>query len=228
MRYTVYLEIEEDGTTMAHVPALPGCTSTGLTQEVALARVPDAIAGYNAWLRAHGEQAVPATEPVEVVIGGSTEDADNHLGDESGLLPSDSTPLSEADVATLMRLMSYSRSDLLSLVQGLSRDLLRWQPSAQSEQAGWCIDDILEHIARAERVYTSRLDSNIFDLVESARHDAIERMSRLTATERSQMTQHQGEFWTARKVFRRFLEHELEHQQHIQQILHSYQADQGL
>ena len=44
MRYTVYLEVQEDGATMAHVPALPGCISSGVTQEVAIARAPDAIA----------------------------------------------------------------------------------------------------------------------------------------------------------------------------------------
>ena len=40
-------------------------------------------------------------------------------------------------------------------------------------------------------------------------------MSRLSEKDLNQMTEHQGEYWTARKVFRRFLEHEREHYQHI-------------
>ena len=53
-------------------------------------------------------------------------------------------------------------------------------------------------------------------------------MSRLSDKDMSQITEHQGEYWTARKVFRRFLEHEREHQQHIQQVLKAFESNQGL
>ncbi len=229
MRYTVYLEVQEDGMTMAHVPQLPGCVSSGNTQEVALARTPDAIHAYYAWLQQHGEAPAHAAEPIEIEVGGVINDPDNHLGDEAGLLPSDRAPLSEAEVAQLMRLMAYSRRDLLEQVTGLTREVLNWQPKeGGDEETGWCIDDILEHVARAERVYTTRLTSNVFDLVQDARRDAVERMSRMTEAERTQITQHQGEYWTARKVFRRFLEHEREHQTHIAHVLKQYTADQGI
>src|SRR5213075_1500690 len=119
MRYLVYLEIQDDGMTMAHVPALPGCASTGLTREVALARLPDAIAAHNAWLRSHGEQAVAVGDPIEIEVIGSSQDPDPHLGDEPGLLPTDRVPLSEVEVAQMLRLMSHSRQDLMELVKGL-------------------------------------------------------------------------------------------------------------
>jgi len=228
MRYVVFLEVQEDGTTMAHVPALPGCISSGATREVALARTPDAIAAYLAWLRHHGEQTVAPQEPIEIELGGSVQDPESHLGDEPGLLPTDRAPLSDAEVAQLMRLMAYSRRDLLELVGGMSREVLYWQPQAGGDAPGWPIDDILEHVARAERVYTSRLSGNIFDLIEDARRDALERVSRLTEQERTQITHHQGEYWTARKVLRRYLEHEREHSQHISQVLAQFRADQGV
>jgi predicted RNase H-like HicB family nuclease len=227
VRYTVYLEVQDDGTTMAHVPTLPGCTTTGVSKEVALARVPDSIHTYLDWLRRHGEAVTPDQDQVELEVGGTISDPDSHLGDEAGLLPSDRTAVSEADVAQLMRYMAYSRRDLLELVGGLSHELLSWQ-SQGTEEGGWCIDDILEHVARAERVYTSRLNSNVFDLIEDSRREALERMARLTEQERTQVTEHQGELWTARKVFRRFLEHEREHIQHIDQVLTQFKANQGL
>ena len=111
MRYTVYLEVQEDGMTMAHVPQLPGCVSSGNTQEVALARTPDAIHAYYTWMQQHGEAVPQAIEPIEIEVGGVINDPDNHLGDEAGLLPSDRAPLSEAEVGQLMRLMAYSRRD---------------------------------------------------------------------------------------------------------------------
>jgi hypothetical protein len=128
----------------------------------------------------------------------------------------------------LMRLLAYSRRDLLELVSGMSREVLNWQPQANADIEGWCIDDILEHVARAERVYASRLSGNIFELIDEARRSALERMSRLTEQERTQITQHQGEHWTARKVFRRFLEHERQHTEQINQVLSQFRADQGL
>jgi predicted RNase H-like HicB family nuclease len=228
MRYTIYLEVQEDGATMAHVPALPGCISSGVTQEVAIARAPDAIAAYNAWLRKHGEQTVPENEPIEIEIGGVIADPDTHLGDEAGLLPTDQVALTEMEAATLMRLMSYSRRDLMELVTGMSREVMHWHAQTQETADGWCIDDILEHLARAEHVYTSRLSSNVFELLEESRRNALERMSRLTDKDMSQVTEHQGEYWTARKVFRRFLEHEREHYQHIQQVLKAFESNQGL
>ncbi|HMA33740.1 MAG TPA: type II toxin-antitoxin system HicB family antitoxin [Chloroflexia bacterium] len=228
MRYTVYLEVQDDGTTMAHVPALPGCVSTGVTQEMALARTPDAITAYLAWLRSHGELSQAEDEPIELEIGGTIQDPDSHLGDDAGLLPTDRAPLTEMEAAQLLRLMSYSRRDLLDLVNGIGRELLHWTPQNQPDGDGWCIDDILEHLARAERVYTSRLSGNVFDLLEDARRDALERMARITDAERTQITQHQGEYWTARKVFRRFLEHEREHYGHVTQVLKNFEANQGL
>jgi predicted RNase H-like HicB family nuclease len=228
VQYVIYLEVQPDGATMAHVPSLPGCASTGATQEVAIARAPDAIAAHLGWLRAHGEPTVPEQEPIEIEIGGTIQDPDTHLGDEAGLLPPDQAPLSEGEVAQLMRLMAYSRRDLLELVTGMSREVLNWQPQEGPDVEGWCIDDILEHIARAERVYASRLSGNIFELMEEARRSALERMSHLTEQERTQITQHQGEHWTARKVFRRFLEHERQHTEHINQVLSQFRADQGL
>src|SRR5690349_15984199 len=122
MRYTVYLEVQDDGLTMAHVPALPGCTSTGPTPEMAVARVPDAITAYNAWLRAHNEQAPPEGEPVEIEVADQVQDSDPHLGDVSGLLPTDRAPLASNEVAYLMRLLALSRQDLLDEVAGLQHE----------------------------------------------------------------------------------------------------------
>jgi predicted RNase H-like HicB family nuclease len=228
MRYTVYLEVQSDGATMAHIPALPGCVSSGATQEVALARTPDAIRAYYDWLNHHGQPPPDGVEPIEIEVGGVISDPDGHLGDEAGLLPSDSAPLTEGEVAHLLQLLAYSRRDLLEQVTGLTREVLNWQPKSNEGDPTWCIDDILEHLARAERVYTTRLSGNVFDLLQDARRDAIERISRLTEIERGQITQHQGEYWTARKVFRRLLEHEREHLSHVNQVLNQYTADQGI
>lgn len=55
VRYTVILEPQEEGGYTITVPALPGCISEGDTVEEALENIKDAIAGYIASLRKHGE-----------------------------------------------------------------------------------------------------------------------------------------------------------------------------
>src|SRR2546428_214945 len=111
MRFVVYVEMEEDGSAMAHVPMLPGCISTGLNQDVALSRIPQAITDFFHWLKMQGEPVPDQLEPIELEIGGISTDA-GHPGDAASFFPSDRQPLTEPEVATLLRLMHYSRQDL--------------------------------------------------------------------------------------------------------------------
>lgn len=67
VRYTVILEPQEEGGYTITVPALPGCISEGDTVEEALENIKDAIAGYIASLRKHGEP-IPVETSVEVPI----------------------------------------------------------------------------------------------------------------------------------------------------------------
>ena len=123
MRFVVYVEVEEDGTAMAHVPALPGCISTGQDEDMALARIPQAITEYYNWLKRHGERIPDQIDPIELEVAGTSNDT-GHPGDAMSLFPSDRVPMTEQEVATMFRLMNYSRQDLLQLV----RDLLARHP----------------------------------------------------------------------------------------------------
>ena len=61
LQYTVMLLPEPEGGYTITVPALPGCVSFGRTIAEAKAMVMDAISGYVASLRKHGEP-VPSDE----------------------------------------------------------------------------------------------------------------------------------------------------------------------
>ena len=75
MKFAVTFERDEDGFIVASCPALPGCHSQGRTREEAIANVTEAIRGYIASMRKHGEQ-IPVTdiEEVEVQFSGSSPD----------------------------------------------------------------------------------------------------------------------------------------------------------
>lgn len=55
LKYTVIFEPAEEGGYVVSVPALPGCVTEGDTLEEAMEMVKDAISGYIASLKKHGE-----------------------------------------------------------------------------------------------------------------------------------------------------------------------------
>lgn len=62
LRLLVTFEIDEDGWVAAGCPTLPGCHSQGRTREEALANVREAIRGYLASMREHGEPLPPSSD----------------------------------------------------------------------------------------------------------------------------------------------------------------------
>lgn len=67
MKFAITLEQDEDGFIVASCPALPGCHSQGETRQEAIANIEEAIRGYIASLRKHGEP-LPTTEVEEVEV----------------------------------------------------------------------------------------------------------------------------------------------------------------
>src|SRR4030067_731706 len=61
-------EQDEDGVIVASCPALPGCHSQGRTEEEAITNIREAIRGYIASMRRHGEPITTITEGREVEV----------------------------------------------------------------------------------------------------------------------------------------------------------------
>lgn len=67
-KFAVTLEQDEDGFIVVSCPALPGCHSQGKTEEEAIANIREAIRGYIASMRRHGETIPGITEVREVEV----------------------------------------------------------------------------------------------------------------------------------------------------------------
>jgi predicted RNase H-like HicB family nuclease/uncharacterized damage-inducible protein DinB len=235
-RYMTYLEIANDGMCMAHVSELPGCIVRAPTREAALHQLPAAIGEYCAWLRRHDEPAPKAGEPIEIEAADETAGwGPFDPGDAAALFPSDRKPITAEEMEQYFRLMRHGRSDLLALVQEPTDELLDWQPDPES----YSLRRVLRHVGNAEEWYVSRIvspetlppewesdeDMELFEFLEMERRTAVARLRQLTREERSGVfaptvwTEHPDEPWTARKVLRRFLEHEREHAAQARQIL---------
>jgi len=67
VKFAITLEQDEDGFIIASCPALPGCHSQGRTKAEAIANIEEAIRGYTASKRKHGEP-LPITDVEEVEV----------------------------------------------------------------------------------------------------------------------------------------------------------------
>jgi uncharacterized damage-inducible protein DinB/predicted RNase H-like HicB family nuclease len=236
--YAAYVEISAEGTCLAHVLALPGCAIRAPTREEALRRLLEAIREYHAWLDRHGEKGPLLEESIHVEVAGESLGCGPFdPGDAAALFPPDQQPVSVDALDRYLRLMEYSRADLLALVRDLSDEVLDWQ-HAPGEMT---IRRILRHVGNAEEWYVSRIvpldtlppewDQDhalpLLEFLEMERRTVVKRLRKLGEVERSATsypdawTDHPDEPWTARKVLRRFLEHEREHTAQVRRILNT-------
>jgi antitoxin HicB len=59
MKFRVLIQPDEDGVFVAECPTLPGCISQGKTRAEAITNIEDAIQGYLASVKKHGEPIPP-------------------------------------------------------------------------------------------------------------------------------------------------------------------------
>ena len=239
MVYRVCLEIGYDGGwVFARLPDFWGCISKEKTRESALEKLPDSIRIYLSWLKTHGVE-VPDSNEIKVDIVEVFKPF--RVGDYevNAFFEADRPPLSQEEVLTGIQKMEWSRQDLLRKTSQLPQEILDRKLDNRRS-----IRENLEHIATAEWWYLTRINLSLpslktfpqsaslaggwesmkgsasgFEKMRAIRELAIERLSNLTDEERSRVTTHSSEEWSARKVLRRFLEHEREHIQSIEHLL---------
>ncbi len=222
MRYHVYLEEDDSGRCMAHVPDLAGCAVTGPDRTTALAALPAAIRAYLQWCGEHGEP-LPADDTVEVVVVEVVHGCRPwRQGGAHALFSVDRAPLGDAELRAYLRRMSYARGDLLTFVRGLPPHILDTAPPGVPS-----VRAVLTHLIETEAWYLSRLGQRVpavqdgSDIVQhlvDSRARAVEVILRLSPRQRDLVyvptenpSDNPEEGWTLRKVLRCFLEHELGH-----------------
>lgn len=161
VKVSVCLEIGRGGTG-AFAPDYPGCWFFGRTPESALMKVRLAVAEWFDWMRRHGEPVAREGFEVEVIEVLKVNYNPVEAGKPEPLFWSEVLPITRNDVVRTLRLMGYSREDLLQLVSNLSDECLDWKPPNGPRTIRNC----LKHIAYAEPWYISRLD---VDLQENTR-----------------------------------------------------------
>jgi len=232
-KIAVCLEVGHEGTG-AFVPECPGCWVFGRSPESALAKVRSAVAEWFDWLERHGETVSAEARDFEIEVGEVLRVSYNPVeaGKPEPLFWSEVTPVTRKDITRTLKLMEYSREDLLKLVSNLSDEVLDWLPPGKPRTIRNC----LRHIAYVEPWYITRLNvklpvrypKNVFKLLSHTRKIVVEYLRSMPRDKLRGVFQPKKDksplcnLWTARKVLRRLVDHERLHTRYIVKVLQDY------
>jgi predicted RNase H-like HicB family nuclease len=230
-KYQVYLEIDKDGYCAAHIPELLGFYTFSESPEKTLEKLTIEIKKHLNWLKKIGEKTKSGKieyEIKEIQLG----TCPRISGNKAALFTFDFFPPTNQEIKIWLKRAEGNRKELKEIVYKLPKEVLDWK-----EKNKRSIREVLNHIANCDWWYVSRLNKKlpenspkeIFARLDWARKIAVNALLNLTEKEKSGIfvpTRYcgttKGENWTARKVFRRFLEHEREHIENIKGILKRY------
>jgi len=218
MLYQLGTEDIEPNHWVAWVFELLGCYSKASHREDAISNAPLMIAQHFEWLSSHNYKAPRVAEPIEVEVSESFNSFISE-GDYivNAFFKDDRRLLSHDEIEHALRLLEYTRSDLLQVIQRISSD--RLDRPIRGEVQG-TIRGILNHLAWAEWWYFDRL--NLAFKEEEMPEDVMSMLEKVRAHTRRQLlqlvsdttiTKRIGEQWSARKIVRRTLWHERAHTQ---------------
>jgi hypothetical protein len=171
----------------------------------------------------HGDDSVVADPTIEVEVEEVVREWPYPADPDylvNAFFAADVPALTTQDIDQALRLLEWSRADLLAAASGLSSDEL-----ARRVEGEWSIAGILNHTAGAEWWYLDRLGLafpraempvEITARLERIRVRLIEVLPQLAGMSGFEVKS--GEGWSPRKLVRRALWHERDHTQHILQF----------
>ena len=232
MIFRVGIENNNDDRTIAWSLDHPGCFAYGQDREEAQKNFHQAAHKYAAWIALHGESWLD--DEVKVIV---EEIFDVYFIDASfervgrgkdtfmveSFFLNDWKPLASHEVERALKLLAWSRADLLNVVKDLSAEkLAQTYPNER-----WPINGILKHVGGAEWWYLERIGypspekKNIpadpFERLTVVRDHFTSTLPKLEGVDR--VVGREGEIWSPRKVLRRALWHERDHTEHIRKLL---------
>jgi hypothetical protein len=229
VEYRIGLESGDENRSIAWVLGHPGCFSYGTGKNTAIAAVPKAVKDYSNWIKSHGETWLKNGEvKFKVVeewdvyfVNQYYEKVDEGYAVNAWFLD-DWKPLSQYEIDRGLKLLEWTRQDLLVTVHDLTQERLNLTYPGER----WSILGLLNHVASAEWWYLDRLGlgfpryllhDDVFERLKKVRSHLVELLP-------SQVGRHfvagiEAEFWSPRKLLRRAVWHERDHTFHIRKLI---------
>lgn len=230
MYFRIGLENNMEGRSIAWAVEHPGCFAYGATGNEALENLPAAIEEYIGWV-AHRETQTWLT-PGDIEIQHDETWETYQINEDYELVPDgyeinawflyDWKPLGMEEIERGLKLLSWTRADVLETVKDLSPEKLK----ASYPNERWSIAGILRHIGGAEWWYLNRLGlafprpevpQDPFERLKKVRSRLEEVLPELAGSK--QVAGIDGEFWSPRKMLRRAVWHERDHNNHIRKLI---------
>jgi hypothetical protein len=229
MEYRIGIESGDQNRSIAWVLGHPGCFAYGHDRAEALAAAPHAIRDYSDWTASHGgnwlkdgDVRVQVEEEWDVFFVNEHYEKVEEGYCVNAWYQDDWKPLEQYEVDRGLKLLEWTRNDLLEAVHDLTREQLdRTYPGER-----WSISGLLNHVASAEWWYLDRLGigfpryllhDQVFERLKKVRSHLGEILPNLTGSRL--VVGIEAEFWSPRKLLRRAVWHERDHTFHIQKLL---------
>jgi hypothetical protein len=217
--YDLYLESgPQMKTTVAHVPALLGCTYNAPTTQQAIDTANDEVRAFLRFMARAGERvdtkAAFTTRVAEHWKGGG------FLG--SAFLPTDEAPLPPRESTLLMKRLGALHDEIRGLVEGLTPKQLDAKPAKGRPIARIlghiCVEGAyLRGVSGASRIQkeVDRGDLDPLDALDRLHELESERLRTMGGDERAGVIMRGQTPWSARSALRKMLEHAWEHHREI-------------
>ncbi len=230
----VGMENNNDNHSIAWALEHPGLFAYGRDGREAEANFEQAARDYAVWIEAHGSSWL-RSEAVQVRVEESFDayfldrafelaEQGKHASMVESFFRYDWKPLTAADIEFALKLLAWSRQDLLDTIDGLSERKLNETYDGER----WSINGILKHIGGAEWWYQERIGHPYPEIENDLPEDARQRLGVTRAHFNAllpklegvqQVIGLEGELWSPRKTLRRALWHERDHTVHIRKLL---------
>ena len=227
----VWAEANERGEIILFAFAYPGACGWGPSWVSAAQKLQQDVLLTEQWMSGHGFCCDRADGDLQVVesVGATGKPREC---DSEAFFVWDKEAFEDLMLDESAELLSASRSDLLDLVRGLSDDVI----DRRLVDGKRTIREILDHIAIAEWWYTTRIapDPSVVRSWKDFGQDAFMRLQgirdmfvndfshtlrQMSDVDRCRIFQRNGERWTAKKVLRRAVWHELLHLKQLRRLI---------
>ena len=234
MIFRVGIENNNEGRSIAWALEHPGCYAYGSKGEAALLNLETALSKYAGWILHHETKTwlTFADSEIEFAVDGTWEvyfinDDFDRISETNGyavdsFFPYDWKPLTAVEIERALKMLAWSRADLLKTVAGLPPEKLDQSYPAER----WSINGILNHVGGAEWWYLDRLGlafpqaevpEQPMPRLEKVRTALNATLPKLEGVVKAVGVD--GEIWSPRKLLRRALWHERDHIEHIKKLL---------
>ena len=192
--YDGSLEVRPDGSCLAQITDLPGCSGRGMGQDAALAALVAAIPGYYAWLSAHDEYTPVMHGPYTVTPREIARLGDGRIG---AFFATDAEPVTNEDLDWYLALLDWAYGDLAALAAQAPTGAM---PDAVAQEQLWLTTRL---DTRPVVPLITQLPGTPVDHLRQIWQASLARLRAATDEERARVWEHEGERWSLRKLLRR-------------------------